>query len=324
MSIFTEVLAKTNQPEPVVKMIDDKLSEAVALIRENNSRISQINEAKETDPNNTEFLDKVWARVAEEESDPEIVAAEKRYEKARAAAEKELTTLRDAVKARHIGERLSEEEIQKLRKSVNDGKDAIAAAVTGAKSFAEMADMFLALTGNSLTDKSGEVISVLTLLPAVDSLMNVRGRKAATGSGDGSGYSARISNATIDGKRVFKSVKNKKTGEMEEKAHFNYIAEELSRKWNEGQFKENQVTALEVEEAYFKSAGKEFRVMADMPDVQEFKFVKNITVQQPNSDETKSEPHTVVIEITKWAKPETADTATDKPKTETAKQEAAA
>jgi len=313
MSIFASVLAGMNQPEPVVKMIDDKLSAAVALIRENNSRVAKINEAKNTDPNNTEYLDAVWARVAAEESDPEIVAAEKRYEKARAAAEKELLAMRDAVKARHIGERLSEEAIQKLRKSVNDGKEAISDAVKSAQAFAEMADQFLLLAGNSPKDKTGAVVSVITLLPEADSLLNVRGRKAASGNSGGEGaYATRISDAYIDGKRVFKEVKNKKTGVMEEKAHFNYLAIDLSKRFNEGQFPENQVTALEIEEAYYRSASKEFRVSADMPETHEFTFEKSITVQVPNSDEKKSEPHKVVISVTRWTAPKTETTETAK------------
>jgi hypothetical protein len=296
MSVFTPILAPI-EPAPVRSMIEEKLDGVLALIQENNRRVARINEAKDTDPNNTEYLDKVWARIAAEESDQEIVAAEKRYQKAVAAQEKELAAMRAAVKARHISERPSEEEIAKLRKDVNDGKSVITTAVTAANSFAEMADQMLKLVDAQPKDKDGNPVGVITFMPQTDSLLNARGRKAASSSNEG-GYATRLSEAKVDGKSTNKEMKRK--GKTISAAHFNHVAETLSRMWDANQFPQNQVTALEVEEMYYASLEKPFRDSASMPEVHEFKFVKDVTVQNPNDDSTKTEPHTAVIEVTKW------------------------
>lgn len=296
MSVFTPILAPI-EPQAVRSMIEEKLDGVLALIQENNRRVARINEAKDTDPNNTEYLDKVWARIAAEESDPEIVAAEKRYQQAVARQEKELKAMRDAVKARHVGERLSEEDIAKLRKDVNDGKSVITSSVTAATAFGEMADQMLKLVDKQPKDAAGNPVDVITFMPQPDSLLNVRGRKATSSASEG-GYATRLSEAKVDGKSTNKELKRK--GKIVSAAHFNHVAETLSRMWDGSQFPQNMVTALEVEEMYYASLEKPFRDSASMPEVHEFKFVKDITVQSPNDDSTKSEPHTAVIEITKW------------------------
>lgn len=282
--------------EPVRVMVFEKLNAAAELIRENNKRVLAIREAKDTDPNNVEYLDNVWKRViAEGTDDKEMIQAEKRFQAAAKAYEKELAALRNAAKERHIQPPMSEEDQQKTRKAINEGKTIIANARAAAESFAEMADKMLESTG-----KQGVEGGVISLLPQVESLLNTRGRKASGGTDGGKTYATRIVEAFIDGKSTNRQVKRK--GEMVNAAHFNYIAEELSKAFGSATFPANEITAEEVEKAYYDSKGAAFRDSGEMPEDHTFDFTKEITVQNTNDDSTKQEPHTKKIRVIRWTK----------------------
>ena len=285
--------------QPVREMVAEKLGAAIELIRENNSRVLQIREAKDTDPNNVEYLDNVWKRVISEGTDDkELIQAEKRFQAAAKAYEKELATLRNAAKARHIQPPMSDEDKAKLKKLINDGKPVIAAARTTAESFAEMADKMLLSAGKPLPEGG-----VIALLPETESLLQTRGRKSSGGSGKG-GYSTRLVDAFIDGVSTNRIKKNKQ-GEMAPAAHFLFVAEELSKEFGSAQFPQNAVTQEEIETAYYDSKSVEFRNAGEMPEDHTFEFKKEITVQNPSDDSTKQEPHTKKVRIVRW----TADTA---------------
>lgn len=285
--------------QPVRDMVAEKLGAAIELIRENNSRVLQIREAKDTDPNNVEYLDNVWKRVIQEGTDDkEMIQAEKRFQAAAKAYEAELAKLRAAAKARHIQPPMSDEDRDKLKKLINDGKPVIAAARTTAESFAEMADKMLVSAGKPLPEGG-----VIALLPETETLMNVRGRKSASGGGTKS-YSTRLVDAFIDGKSTNVMKKNK-SGDMAPHAHFNYVANELSKEFGSATFPENEVTSEEIEQAYYDSKEVTFRKSEDMPEDYTFEFKKDVKVQNGNDDSTKVEPHIKKVRIVRW----TADTA---------------
>lgn len=286
------------EPEPVRVMVGEKLETAAKLIRENNSRVARVREAKATDPNNTEYLDNVWHRViADKVDDKEMTQAEKRYQAAVQESEKQLTILRNAAKARHIQAPLSEEEIAKTKKLVNEGKAVITAARTAAESFAEMADKMLESLGKPAIE--GGFIS---LLPQADSLLNARGRKSSGGSGEtGNKYATRVIEIEVDGKSTNREKKNKQ-GVMAPAAHFNFVADDLSKMFGASQFAQNEVSAEEIEQAYYASRDVTFREAKDMPEDYTFKFTKDVTVQNPNDDSTKVEPVTKNIRVVRWTK----------------------
>jgi|SRR5690349_15422763 len=294
-SVTLESMLSLIEPEAVRNQFLEKLGGVAKLIHENNSRVAAIKEAKATDPNNTEHLDAVWHRViAEKINDREIIEAERRFQKAEAEREKQLGILREAAKARHIRPPMSDEEIAKTRKLVNESKSVIADARKGAEAFAEMADTMLKLVGKEVEG------GIITLLPKAESLLNTRGRKSSSSGGE-KAYATRLVEAEIDGKSTNKMKKNK-DGVMAPWAHFNNVAEELSKQFNSEGFPQNAVTPIEIEKAYYDSKDATFRESSEMPEDHTFTFTKDIAVQVPNSDDTKMEPHTKQIRIVRWTK----------------------
>lgn len=289
----------------VVPMLTEKFSGHYALVLNNNKSVARIQESKNTDPNSTEYQDATWRRKVIDGDDPKISAAEKKYQKLIEESEKLLAQLREMSKS-HMQPALSEEETQNLRKQVNEGKSVIADSATASKAIADMADQMLTLAGNPVDG------GIWSLMPQPDSLMNTRGRKAGTKSSSG-GYSTRVIDITLDGESTNKKVKEK--GVEVEKSHFNFLAEKLSRKFNANQFPSNEVTAEELERAYYNSNNTEFRDSASMPVTQEFTFTKEIEVQNPNDDSTKLIPTTVNISVTKWTR-ESTDSENENAETE--------
>lgn len=293
--VTLESLLAFIEPKEVRDQLSEKLGGVAKLIQENNSRIASLKEAKAADPNNTEHLDAVWHRViADKVDDKEMIQAEKRYQAAVDAMEKQLAILREGAKARHIRPPMSDDEVAKTRKLVNESKSVIADARKGAEAFASIADTMLKLVGK---DVEGGIIS---LLPKAESLLNTRGRKSNASGGE-KAYATRLVEAEIDGKSTNKMKKNK-DGVMAPWAHFNNVVEELSKQFNSEKFPQNEVTAIEVEQAYYDSKGATFRVSSEMPEDYTFDFTKEIAVQVPNSDEVKMEPQTRRIRIVRWTK----------------------
>lgn len=278
---------------PVVPMLVGKFSDHYALVRTNNSNVARINEARNTDPESTEYQDSTWKRVVAEGGDAAMAKKEARYQKLIAEAEKLLAELRNDAKA-HMQPALSEEQVTALRKQVNDGKKVIEDSVKATASVADMADQMLTLAGAAIEG------GIWSLMPQPDSLMNARGRKSTGNAAKAGGYATRLVEAKIDGKSANRDVKRK--GKDVNAAHFNYVAEDLSKEFNDKAFPENQVSAEDVEKAYYASKGVEFRDSESMPEVHEFEFTRTIKVQNPNDDSATEIPVTKRIEVTRWTK----------------------
>lgn len=295
-ALFGETLAPI-QPDFVRDMIAEKLIETFDVVQLNNANVARVGAAKKADPNNMEFLDAEIERVSSEGIDPKLTAKEKRYQKLRNDAEILLKEMRDMVKE-HIQPPLSEEELQKTRKAINEAKPLISDSMISAKNMAAMADKALAAVGAEIPD--GGVIS---LMPQAKSLLNTRtGGKSRKGLPGEKPYSTRLLSAFVNGAEVIREKKNR-DGEIERlNAHFNAVAEDLSKLFNADKFEGNAVTPREVEEAYYDANGKEFRDNAEMPTEFEFRFTKEIEVQNPNDDSTKRIPENVSVKIIQWTK----------------------
>lgn len=286
----------------VVPMLSEKLGAHYALVKTNNKNVARINEARDTDPNSAEYQDSTWKRVVAEGEDPAMAAKEKRYQKALEAAEKLLKELREDAK-QHMQPALSEEEVTKLRKEVNDGKSVISDSVKACAAIAEMADQMLTLAGAPVEN------GIWSLMPEHDSLMNARGRKSGGATkGDGEGYATRLVEAFIDGQTTNRNVKRK--GKDVFAAHFNYVAENLSKEFGDKEFPGNQVTAEEVERAYYGSKGITFRSSEEMPADHTFSFTKEIEARNGADNTVKRIPVTKELRIVRWTK-ETAGTEGD-------------
>ncbi len=316
MSIFAPLLAVIDN-EGMRSMIQSKLDAAVALVKQNNKDVRAINAAKATDPNNTEYLDlRIQEVVKDDEiNDPELKRDEARFQKLTDEREKLLAKMRKHVKENHLRAALSEEAVQALRKSVNDGKDTIKTAITAAESFATMADMLLTQAGKPVEG------GILSMIPQQDSLMNVRGRKASASSSSSEGYATKVDDIFLNGKSTNKTVT--RNGEKVVRAHFENAADELGRMFNGERFEGNKVTKLEVEEQYYAKAGKTFRDKAAMPIEYEFTFEKDIQVQSTNDDSTKVEPQKVLVKVIRKPLESELASETEEAKTEGVKTEEA-
>lgn len=297
------------QPDGVREMIETKLNEFLALIQQNNVNVARVVEAKDTDPESADYQDLTWKRVVNEGTDDALSKKEAQFQKLEAAREKALAELREMSKA-HMKPALSEEEVQKTRKLINEGKSVIADARKVVTGYCEMADQMLTLVSKPVEN------GIASMLPEADSLMNARGRKSGKSDSAKGPYAARLANVFLDNEEIVK-VRNKRDGSTETiTPHMNHIAERLSRKFNEGQFSENQVTAEEIEAAYYDSKKVDFRDHGSMPVEHEFTFTKNITVQNPNDDSTKVEPHSVKVKVIRNVKTDDTTTDTEESKTE--------
>lgn len=287
-STFGELLSGI-EPETVRLMLIAKLDDALNLTRAHNKSIAQIQESSKNDPEDTTYQDKVWERVVgemesgERESDNEFLAAEKRYQKAVAAMEKELAKLREASK-NYMEEALTDEEITKKKQEVNQNKPNVQESRNSAKVMAEMADQLL----------GREPGTVFGHMPAMDSLLNVgRGRKTGATTKSSGSHISRIGETKMNGVDAG----------HDGKYSFAYLAKKLSDQFNAKAFPANGVTAIELEEAMYKAAGVELRKREDLPEIVKFDFTKNILVQNPNDDTTKEEPQVISFEIHKYYRP---------------------
>jgi hypothetical protein len=275
-------------------MIQEKLDNSLSLIIGNNKLVARIQESKNTDPNNVEYQDATWKRVADEGTDQEIVAAEAEYQDLIARAEELLKTLREKSRE-HMQPAMSEEDIAKSRKLVNEGKSAIEESLITAKGMAEMADQMLTLA-NGGTNPIGEG-GVISLMPKVQSLIGTRGGKSR-GAKPGEGYALRIGSASIDGENV----------EKNGKVTWAILADTLSNKFNAKAHSENAVSALELEEAFFAAIEQPFRDKTNIPDAKDFVFSKEIAVQNPNDDSVTMVPQNVNVHFEKWVPAEKTET----------------
>lgn len=286
----------------VVPMLAEKLGSHYALVKTNNKNVAAINAAKKSDPNDPEVQDAAWKNAVESgEADDELTKLEKRFQQIQKQHEEVLAKMRKIAVEKHITPPLSEDEVTALRKQVNDGKSVISDSVKANAAIAEMADQMLTLAGKPVEN------GIWSLMPQPDSLMNARGRKSSGGSskGDGEGYATRLVEAFVDGETTNKNVKRK--GKDVFAAHFNYVAERLSKEFGDKEFPGNQVTAEEVERAYYASKGEEFRNSDAMPADHTFEFTKEIETRNGADGSVKKIPVTKNVRVVRWTK-ETAGT----------------
>lgn len=280
----------------VVPMLTEKLSAHFALVKVNNKNVAAINAAKKSDPNDTTVQDAAWKNAVESgEADDELTKLEKRFQQIQKQHEEVLAKMRKIAVEKHITAPLSEEEVTKLRQEVNAGKSVIADSVTANASIAEMADQMLTLAGAPVEN------GIWSLMPQPDTTMNARGRKSSGGTKtEGEGYATRLVEAFIDGKTTNRNVKRK--GKDVFAAHFNYVAETLSKEFGDKEFPGNQVTAEEVEKAYYASKGADFRDSDAMPADYTFEFTKEVDTRNGADNSVKKIPVTKSIRVVRWTK----------------------
>lgn len=300
-------LAENVQFGGMVPTITEKLGSHHSLVKENNRRVFDIKNAGKNDPKNTEVQDNAWERAIEDgTATPEMVAAEKKYQKAVEVMEAQRKALRDAVLAdvpKYIGESLTEKQVIDLRKLVNEGKSVIVDSEKACEAIAGMADQMLTLAGIPV---EGGIWSLMEKRESLVGSGSGKGKAKSTSGADG-GKATRIVLAEIEGERVYRTQTRKSDGATVKAAHFNYLAEKLSKEFNDAAFAGNQVTAEDIEKAYYDSKGAEFRDSQAMPVDHTFTFTKDVEVQNPNDDSTTVIPQTKNIRVMRWTR-ENADT----------------
>lgn len=298
MAQFEDLLKATGLPEAAVAPIRDKFLEAFNLITENNKRVAQVNAAKAQDPSKPgyeDYLDQLWKT---NEKDPAIAEVAEKFYAIAEEYEKLNKQLRDHAKANYIPEQLSEEATKATRKLVNESSEAISTAVEQAKAMTMVIDSVL-----NVTDKGIEG-GVISLLPQIESLKNVRGRKAAGGN-SGASYMTRVDDVWLDGV----------TTQIDGKGKFSYAADKLSTEWGADTFAENKVTGVELEEAFFAKLEKPFRSVrsTEVPESTTFDFTKDV-----KTADDKTETRKVSITVKRYVPP-TSEAKAETPKVETPK-----
>jgi hypothetical protein len=305
MPSFDDLLAKTNLPEPALAPLKKAVSDYVAMVNKSNGLVASINAAKAQDPNNVDYLDKLWRA---KESDSAIAEKVAEFDAIAEQYERLLKELRDHAKGNYIPAQLSEDDAKNARKQVNESAPAISEARKSIAAQLTLVESVLSALGVEIPEGG-----MVTLLPQADSLKNARGRKAATAAGEVKTYLTRVGDVLIDGKST----------QVNGKGNFRFAAAQLSEKWNSKLMPENEVTGEEIEEAYFASMGKENRSLksTEIPESHTFEFTKTILVQNPNDDSKTEVPQTVKLTVisqqsTKSDTTENAPAETSEPKTE--------
>ena len=315
-----ELLRSSGFPPAAFDTFKSAFGEAYGLALQNNKWVAQVNQAKASDPNNTEYLDALWK--ANSDGDPEITEKAEAFYAIAEEYEKLNAELRELGK-KQIKEALSEEQIKATREKVNAAAPTIKTATEKAAAMAEMFESVLSSMNIKLPENG-----LMSFLPEVESLKNTRGRKAATQAGGIPVYVTRTGGILIDGVSTNKDGKGK----------FAYGADKLSEMFGAAVHPENAVSVEELEEAFWKAYGKPFRSekSTELPEAFEFEFSKTIKVQNKNDDSFTEIPKTVKVTVlraeptntkaktegeTPEAKPE-APTEKVEAKVETAKIEA--
>jgi hypothetical protein len=270
MPSFDDLLAKTNLPEPALAPLKKAVSDYVAMVNKSNGLVASINAAKAQDPNNVDYLDKLWRA---KESDSAIAEKVAEFDAIAEQYERLLKELRDHAKGNYIPAQLSEDDAKNARKQVNESAPAISEARKSIAAQLTLVESVLSALGVEIPEGG-----MVTLLPQA----NARGRKAATAAGEVKTYLTRVGDVLIDGKST----------QVNGKGNFRFAAAQLSEKWNSKLMPENEVTGEEIEEAYFASMGKENRSLksTEIPESHTFEFTKTILVQNPNDDSKTEVP----------------------------------
>lgn len=290
-------------PEAALKPVTEKVDEYLSLVSESNKLVAAVNRAREENPNNPEYLDKVWK--GEYLSSEEMVEVEAEYQAAVAVAEEKLKVLREFAKGR-IPEELSEEKAKEARKQVNEFSPILAESRKAIAAQVSLVESMLGVFNVAIPDGG-----LVTLLPNAESMKNARGRKATTAAGGIGQYMTRVGDVLIDGESTQRDGKGK----------FNYAADKLTAKWNGNVIPDNRVTPEELEEAFFADGlGKELRSVpgAEIPIETEFEFSKTVKVKNTNDDGFTEVPQKVKLTVRnqKYAElteKKDAETAENKP-----------
>lgn len=302
---FEKALQESTLPEGATAPIKAKFYEALDLIVLNNKRVNSINAAKGQDPTNMEYRDSLWRSNAT--TDPEITPVEKEFQEVEAKREALLKQLRELA-VKHIPEALSEKDAAAAKAAVNESASTISTAVAGASAMVTVIDSMLEIHKKSIPG------GVISLLPPVESLKNTRGRKAS-GNASGTTYMTRVGEIKVDGKSTNKDGKGK----------FNFAAEELSNQFESGSVPANEVTAEELEEAFFKAMDKPFRSLksSEIPESFSFDFTKNVGAKKNGTEEIVYSPVTKKITVSRPASKAAEAPATTTPVSDTKATEAA-
>lgn len=232
-SVFASIVAKTGQPPKVQARITEKLDALYNLVIRHNSRVLRIQQTKQADPNNVEMLDSSWANAVNAKTAPaEIMEAEAEYQSLIAESEKLLAKLRDFAKTQ-IKPPLSPEEVDKEKKSAAEEAKLIDDTKESAKAYADIVDEYLEMLDDSIDG------GVMSMIPAVESLRNTRGRRASGGSSGEGKYRTRFDSVLIDGTRVSRIVR--KHGVDTEESNLVLAAETLNKEWNASALPQNEV-----------------------------------------------------------------------------------
>jgi hypothetical protein len=285
MTVPTELVdyfKKTGLPEAAYAPIVNKVEEYLSLVTESNKLVAQINAAKAQDPNNVDYLDTLW-KQHEAAGDKLVSTKAKRFYKVAEEYERLVSELREIAKENFIPEQLNEEDTKTAKKNVNEMAPTIAVTKVALGEMFAIPESVLSLSGNVELPEGG----LISLLPNAESLKNVRGRKAATASGEVKSYKTRIGEGFVDGEST----------NRDGKGRLDYVAESINEKWNAGPA--NKVTGEELEEAMFAAIGKDFRSVksTELDDTIEFDFEKVLQIQNPNDDSFTEVPRKVRVTI---------------------------
>ncbi|WP_190221154.1 hypothetical protein [Streptomyces griseosporeus] len=263
---FEEALKASGLPKEALAPIQSAWDNAFKLIVENNKRIAQVNASKANDPNNTEYLDSLW-KSAQANGDEEIAPLADKFDAVSAEYERLIAELREKAKA-HVPAQLSEDETKSMRALVNQSADAIDTARKQALALVTIIDSMLEVKGMAIEG------GVASLLPQADSLKNTRGRKGATGE---KSYSTRITGFDFNGNKVAND---------EGKVNFRFAANKVSEEIGATTYPENRITGDEIEAAFFKALGKEFRSVksTEIPARTDFDFEKAVKVSDDKTE----------------------------------------
>lgn len=293
-----EFLKLTKFPDEALAPVLDKVSEYLKLVAESNKLVASVNAAKANDPNNAEHLDKLWESLYT--SDPEMVEIEAEFQAVTAERERLLSKLRDFAK-KNIPESLTPEATAAAKKKVNDFAPTLAESRKGIASMLVMPETMLGVYQVAIPE--GGLVS---LLPQAESLKNARGRKASTSDGIPI-YTTRVGEVLIDGASTNRDGKGK----------LDYAANVLTERFNGKAIPENKVTTEEIEEAYWKALGKDFRSVksTELPLEKKFVFEKVTKVQNTNDDGFTDIPQKVEVTVrsVNWG---TVETTTPETKSE--------
>lgn len=292
MSVFSDILAKTGQPQAIQDLAGQPLERLYSKIEENNVRVNKISASNDTlNPNNTEHLDA--AIELNEDNDPRV--AELSAEIAKLNAEKEEIDRKHEIAIKEARELIipqlkppmSATEIATTRATFNEVSKEIDNLMAEATTMSTMVMAFLTSAGQTAPEGG-----ILSLLPERKNLTRGAGRKTTGGNSAQGSRITRTDAVLVNGELVFNLENGAKASRLSN------AATKLTEMFNGKRFPGNTVTLDEIEHAYYDSyEGSVWRQGATMPVHHTFTFTKEVQVQNPNDDGTTPIPQHVKIDV---------------------------